>query len=289
MQIVSHRLRGFDLYENSLAGVRNALSAGVSEIEFDIRFTADEVPVVWHNISVECGTQSPVIIARKSLYELKKILSSSLPGFTFCTFEELLETAASFPGVRLWIDIKEYGKEQELLSLIAQYNLLSRVVIVSWLPEVLRSFYALNPELPLCFSHLPGGKVKALGIRLLYQSGVASIAGINNTANTNTEFRINDYNKDGITQIRGIDYEHFLTAPVQGPLLSALRNSNGYVCIRRDLITGNHIEYYTKNGVKVVLYSVKSSEELAEDYNKFSPAGVLSDAREVSVLNTFGK
>lgn len=72
MKIVGHRgARGL-APENTLASLRKALEHGVDEIEFDVRVTKDDVPILHHDADLTDPDQQKRLIAGYSFVELKK-------------------------------------------------------------------------------------------------------------------------------------------------------------------------------------------------------------------------
>jgi glycerophosphoryl diester phosphodiesterase len=53
---ISHRACGLDAPENTLAALKLAVKNGANSVEFDMSFTADDVPVVFHDDTLDRTT-----------------------------------------------------------------------------------------------------------------------------------------------------------------------------------------------------------------------------------------
>ncbi|MBK7867271.1 MAG: hypothetical protein IPJ75_09915 [Ignavibacteriales bacterium] len=115
MNIATHRFRGFDSNENTSTGLLNALSEGVKYFEFDVRITADRLPVVNHDHSTEKQFKSTVNIRKTKYHEIREInyRFSSAPGIM--TLEECLNIfkKQKKDHNKIFIDIKDFGEEKK--------------------------------------------------------------------------------------------------------------------------------------------------------------------------------
>ena len=155
MNIVTHRFRGFSDRENSYRGFKTALEEGVVAFEFDVRLTSDGIPVVNHDRSINLLNGDRFDILTNNYRDL---INSTGGDEHLRVIMSLAEALEIFAGLRedeskIFIDIKDYGEEEVIVSMINEHSLRGSVVIVSWLPEVLFRIHVLDPGLPLCFSH----------------------------------------------------------------------------------------------------------------------------------------
>ena len=72
-RLVAHRGEMFRFAENTLPGIEAALNAGAQNIEFDIQFTKDQVPVLQHDFNLKRTTGRSGIIGQYTLQELKQL------------------------------------------------------------------------------------------------------------------------------------------------------------------------------------------------------------------------
>src|SRR5436190_14710082 len=127
--------RGASLYarENSLEAAQMAIDLGADMVEIDVRRTADGVLILHHDANVD-GIP---------LHQLSfEALKGSVPELT--TFVELLDVAAG--RVKLDVELKEGGYENEVLQEIVTRFPLKDVVVTSSNPDVIAAVTAIAPE-----------------------------------------------------------------------------------------------------------------------------------------------
>ena len=118
--------------ENTLASFDQALADGCDGFEFDVRLTADGIPLVCHD-----PLTRSIEIARSSAKQL-----STLP---------LLQDVLARYQDRAFLDIelKVSGLEKITVALLQQHPPRRGFVASSFLPEALRGVHALNAGIPL--------------------------------------------------------------------------------------------------------------------------------------------
>ena len=118
--------------ENTVASFDQALADGCDGFEFDVRLTADGIPLVCHDPQ----TRS-IEIARSSAEQL-----SALP--------QLQDVLARYQDrAFLDIELKVSGLEKITVALLQKHPPRRGFVVSSFLPEVLRGVHALNAGIPL--------------------------------------------------------------------------------------------------------------------------------------------
>lgn len=263
---VSHRARGFASSEQTGEAFRNAFSAGITKIEFDIRLTSDGVPVVHHDSSLKRVFGNTGKIACSTLASLQQAAGKSGNLNNLLTLEEVfgLLNESVKATYTLFIDIKDAGGESLILEIAGRYGLLDNIVVVSWLPEVLYALHRINPSIPLCFSHhyIPqtAGRI-ILGTALKLKAAM----GLSPYKKRDFFLLTERYNQN-LSQSRkllnpGEDYEHILTTPPQGELGNILRETGGFVCIHYSMITAQSYKKYTGSGFKIIPYSINTTEQ----------------------------
>lgn len=111
MLIYGHRGAPADAPENTLGGFRRALAVGADGVEFDVRATADGVPVVLHDRDLARTTGIAGAVAERSLADLR-----ALPLDPDRAVPTLGETLALVAGrARLDLELKQAGIEAEVL------------------------------------------------------------------------------------------------------------------------------------------------------------------------------
>jgi glycerophosphoryl diester phosphodiesterase len=116
--------------ENTLAAFDRALSDGCDGFEFDVRLTADGQVVVCHDPK----------IGKMQVAQAKAEQLSGLP--------RLEDVLARYRHAFLDIELKVSGLEEIMARRIREFRP-ERFVISSFLPDVLKVLYGLDPKLPL--------------------------------------------------------------------------------------------------------------------------------------------
>ncbi len=117
-ELIAHRGYPRHFPENSIAGIEAAIAAGARYIEVDVQLTADEIPVLFHDRTLDrvCGVAGS--IAGFALEELAAFSASepARPGDQFAgtrivTLEKLARLMRQYPGIHFFIELKRAGIE----------------------------------------------------------------------------------------------------------------------------------------------------------------------------------
>jgi glycerophosphoryl diester phosphodiesterase len=175
----AHRGGAREAPENSLRAFRNAVSLGFDHIETDIRASADGVPVVFHDQSLQRVTDRVGRIRDLPFHEVKKAHIGNAERV-----HSLAEVLDHFPGIRFNIDIKEDNAVQPVIELLAQSDHLDRVCVASFswrrLRAVRRAFGAAvctslaPPEVAALVSRSRLGRA-SFGSRFVLPDGPACV------------------------------------------------------------------------------------------------------------------
>ncbi|MFQ5757557.1 MAG: glycerophosphodiester phosphodiesterase family protein [Acidiferrobacterales bacterium] len=118
LQLVAHRGYPEHFPENTLLGIMAAIRAGARFVEVDIQLSADEIPVLLHDRTLQrvCGVKG--VVHHMSFAELRRLHPSEYERFGYrfsqvripslAEFRELLE---SHPGVTAFIELKRSSAE----------------------------------------------------------------------------------------------------------------------------------------------------------------------------------
>jgi glycerophosphoryl diester phosphodiesterase len=118
MKIYAHRGASGTHPENTLAAFHAALALGADGIELDVQATADRVPVVLHDRSLERTTNGRGNIDELTLAELKQHDAGS--GERVPTLEEVLALVGD--RAHLDVEIKGQAIEAEVLVTLGRYS-----------------------------------------------------------------------------------------------------------------------------------------------------------------------
>lgn len=133
----AHRGGAREAPENSLTAFRRAVSLGFDYIETDIRATADGVPVVFHDESLQRVTDRVGRIRDLPFTEVKKAHIGNAERV-----HSLKEVLDHFPQIRFNIDIKEDNAVAPVMDLLSRGDYLDRVCVASFSWKRLRTVRA---------------------------------------------------------------------------------------------------------------------------------------------------
>jgi glycerophosphoryl diester phosphodiesterase len=110
------------------------LEIGVNAIELDVRRTKDNQLVVIHDADVKRTTNGKELASELTLDEIKEF--STAKGEKMPALKEALNFLDS--KVKILIELKEEGVEDQVLAVIREKGLQKGIIIVSFLENVLR-------------------------------------------------------------------------------------------------------------------------------------------------------
>lgn len=143
--MISHAACAGHLPENTLAGVRLALSLGADAIEVDVQASKEGIPVLMHDPTVDRTTDGSGTVSSLTLEELRRLDAGQ--GEPVPTLAEAL--ALTKGHVLLVIEIKQGEIAQGVADVIRKARALGDVMIWSFLPQVLEEMRRAEPRLPV--------------------------------------------------------------------------------------------------------------------------------------------
>ncbi|MBN1887740.1 MAG: hypothetical protein JW850_07105 [Thermoflexales bacterium] len=148
---------------NTLAAFVRALELGADGVELDVHLSADGVPVVIHDFSLEATTDGHGPVSSKTLAELKELDAGSAfdPAFAgerIPTLEEVFEAIGQLALIN--IELKALGPlggglERAVAGLVQKHGLEKRVLCSSFNPFALRRIKRLLPHVPAGLLYAP--------------------------------------------------------------------------------------------------------------------------------------
>jgi glycerophosphoryl diester phosphodiesterase len=95
-KIIGHRGAATYAPENTLEGIHTAADMGVEWVELDVKLTKDQVPIIFHDDTLERTTNGSGLVAQHTLEDLRELeagswFSDSFSGIRIPTLEEALE------------------------------------------------------------------------------------------------------------------------------------------------------------------------------------------------------
>ncbi len=143
--MIAHRGASAYAPENTMAAFRLAEAMGADGIEFDVKLTADGVPIVMHDATLDRTTDGSGEVARRTLNEIRKLdagsfFEDSFAGEKVPTLAEVLETLG--PDMLLNIELTNYASPRDILPerslrIVEEAGAMGRVLFSSFNPIAL--------------------------------------------------------------------------------------------------------------------------------------------------------
>jgi glycerophosphoryl diester phosphodiesterase len=140
---VGHRGARAYAPENTLASFKKALELGVDAVELDVRKTKDNKIIVIHDANVKRTTDGEGLVGELSLGQIKGF--SAEDGEKIPTLQEVLDFLDK--KVKVLIELKETGVEEQVLAIVKERGLEHNVVIVSFLEDALKKVRELDGDI----------------------------------------------------------------------------------------------------------------------------------------------
>ena len=126
-----------------MASFKKAIEIGVDAVELDVRKTKDNQLVVIHDADVKRTTNGEGLVSELTLKEIKSF--STEGNEKIPTLEEALDFLDK--KVKVFIELKEKGVEEQVLSIVHVKGLEKNVVITSFLEDALKKVRELNKDI----------------------------------------------------------------------------------------------------------------------------------------------
>ena len=292
-RLLSHRLRGFDLWDSTRLGLERALIAGVRQVEFDVRFTRDGHPVAYHDplFKADDGTWHYLDEWDLAPLRAQQAFSHLATLEEMCACFEALRTPESL----LHVDVKVGGYESVIHDTIAKFGLASNAVLVSWLPSVLLRFNSLSPQTRLCFSHLPLApplyavaknlspivKDAPMGLRRLLRALGPQVAKEASTISVHFHNDGDPASWDGCDDGAHYNVSHVVPGLLKGKMLDLLSRTHGMVCVPVQLAMQTLGRDYRSLDIQLAVFSVGDKSSLDRVMSVVDPDIVYVDNPDV--------
>jgi glycerophosphoryl diester phosphodiesterase len=147
--VVAHRGASVEQPENTLEAFEAAIDAGADAIEFDVRLTADGVPVLMHDPDVSRTTDGHGLVAEMTLEEIRKLGVPTLEEALRC----LSGRAAADIEIKNLLGDPAYTPDRELaveatLEALDVVGFSGQVIISSFNPVSIAHSRSLRPDVP---------------------------------------------------------------------------------------------------------------------------------------------
>jgi glycerophosphoryl diester phosphodiesterase len=148
--IIAHRGASGTAPENTMPAFELAVEQGAHALELDVRLTADGIPVVFHDATLDRTTDRQGPIGVLSLRELREVdagarfVPHEAHGFPFrggtVRVPTLVEVLRGIPGIPVMVEVKEVGAQEAVRRVILEEGALHRCVLASEHHAALRVF-----------------------------------------------------------------------------------------------------------------------------------------------------
>ncbi len=133
--LVGHRGAAGEYPENTLLAFDMALEQGADALEFDVRLTAEGIPVVIHDATVDRTTEGTGEVRALTLPELQALDAGG--GERVPTLTTVLKR---YPDTPFIVEIKEVGAARPAAEVLTRHAAADRSIVGSFLHGALRPF-----------------------------------------------------------------------------------------------------------------------------------------------------
>ena len=168
--VTAHRGNSSEYPENTLIAMQKAVEAGADFIEFDLRSTSDNVPILLHDATLERTANTPGTPEEKTLAEIKKLNASCFryqrrqaapldEQIEIPTFEEILAELNSKAAMNIQIYLKTLPALKEACLLYRKYDMYDKGYMTIADEDVVKAVHAIDKDIAICLT--PGWNERA--------------------------------------------------------------------------------------------------------------------------------
>ncbi|KAM6972839.1 glycerophosphodiester phosphodiesterase 1 [Aplochiton taeniatus] len=164
VSLVAHRGGGHDAPENTISAIREASKNGASGVELDLEFSADGVPILMHDETVDRTTNGSGPLSQLSFSELSKLdaaakhrLSDRFAGEKIPTLQEAVKECIKL-GLIIYFDVKGHPDEAAAALKDLYHNhpvLYNTSIVCSFEPKVIYRMRQADSEVVTALTHRP--------------------------------------------------------------------------------------------------------------------------------------
>ena len=161
--VTAHRGNTLEAPENTLPAMQKAVEAGTDFIEFDLRSTSDNVPILLHDSTLMRTAHVEGTPEERTLADIKKLNASwfryqrrqAAPLDTHIeipTFEEILAELSSKVAMNIQIYLKNPAALKEACLLYQKYDMYDRGYMTIADEEVVNAVHAIDKDITICLT-----------------------------------------------------------------------------------------------------------------------------------------
>jgi glycerophosphoryl diester phosphodiesterase len=140
--IIGHRGHPCKFHENTLDSFWSAIDNGVNFIEFDVRRTADNILVAFHDPFIPCN-ELKLPISSLTLKNLQEIAEKQ--HFSVPRIETIFSEFSKYCGFD--IELKEPGCEMEVVSFLSKHGVYDSCFFTSFYDSILRTLKTIDKSI----------------------------------------------------------------------------------------------------------------------------------------------
>lgn len=141
--ILGHRGAPLECPENTFGSFRRAMEHGADGVELDVQRSADDAPVVIHDLTLDRTTDGRGEVRAHTWAELSRLHAG--PGEPLRRLGEVATWAAG-AGAWLNVELKGEGTEAAVLAVLERAGMLDRTFLSSFLPTAVLEVGKLAPH-----------------------------------------------------------------------------------------------------------------------------------------------
>ncbi|KAM9856716.1 glycerophosphodiester phosphodiesterase 1 [Aulostomus maculatus] len=162
VSVVAHRGGGHDAPENTIAAIREASKNGATGVELDLEFSADGIPILMHDDTVDRTTNGSGKLSQIRFSDLSQLdaaakhrLRDKFAGEKIPTLEEAVEECIKLQ-LTIYFDVKGHPDEAAaaLSDLYEKHPVLyNSSIVCSFEPKVVYKMRQSNPKVVTALTH----------------------------------------------------------------------------------------------------------------------------------------
>ncbi|XP_029358075.1 glycerophosphodiester phosphodiesterase 1 isoform X1 [Echeneis naucrates] len=258
VSVVAHRGGGHDAPENTIAAIREASKNGATGVELDLEFSADGVPILMHDETVDRTTNGTGPLSQMRFSDLRKLdasakhrLREKFVGEKIPTLEEAVEECIKLQ-LTIYFDVKGHPDEAAaaLEELYRKHPILyNSSIVCSFEPKVIYRMRQSDPEVVTALTHRP--------------------------------WHLSRFG-DGAPRFSSPLKHHWMTL-MDIVLDSALHHILWKLCgisallIQKNFVSPDYVHYWAQRGVHVVAWTVNTKVE-KEYYEELLQVNYITDS-----------
>jgi glycerophosphoryl diester phosphodiesterase len=184
---IAHRGAALRFPENTLGAIEGAHALGARAVEVDVMLSADGLPVVIHDPTLERTTDGEGLVREHTVAELQTLRVRAPGGEGFApgripTLEEVVERVLAL-GMTLEIELKTevvrtYELSMAIVALFARHELHEHAFVSSFDPRFLYYVRQLDPEIVTALALMDRPPYGPVVDFLLHRAGTADFLGV---------------------------------------------------------------------------------------------------------------